>query len=59
VAVALHEVGRVDPGTADRDDDVVGAGIGVSRSWSSRFPSWMTTQRTRAAYDAPRYTTDR
>jgi hypothetical protein len=28
VAVALHEVGRVDPGTADRDDDVVGAGIG-------------------------------
>jgi len=30
VAVALHEVGRVDPGTADRDDDVVGRDWGLA-----------------------------
>ena len=49
VTVALHEVGRVDAGAADRDDDVEGPGFGVSRSCISRWPSLMTTQRTRCS----------
>jgi hypothetical protein len=49
----LHEVGCVDAGAAHRDDDVVRTGQGRLALEDLEFPSRMTTQRTRAAYDEP------